>query len=861
MGFRKIPDHPTGFEQNREKGFWSIVVPESTFNLFPDPSFEGPNKTANLTASAGGYYSPDPGEIAFGKDAIKPQFSTPPNTLTYTFSNSDSIFTPSKVYTWSFHIKAHSGNPMTAQVIWSNGSAVLATQNWTATDYKERHILTFTVPSGMTTGQSILFVIKDTGPDGWNYTTDAWQLEQKPYATTYIDGDQPGGQWVGTPYASASHRPSTVAGGRIYEFKKDLSFSIMAAQGAGLPPMNHQTSDQAVRGGKQVLKTLPAERTITLVGALEGRSEDEIERKRDILEQILSPKTGQTASSTPPPLLLRHTAWTKTTQKSKEVEAVVYYAGGLEWDNQSIYQDRIALQFCEFLPLGFQETSENFKTLSVLKQLNTSNAYLKRITGEWVALPRGVSPTSGVSMTLAEDVNHTLWIANGSGTAFVVDKIQSNPISGEKIVHTNNSFNGPVLALAPFNGGVLCGGSYTGGIPYIGMNRGSGTGLDPVITLNNTCRAIWVDPTTGKIWLGGDFTGAGPGGASNRLIVLNPDFSVYCTLNATKAVYAIAPGPNPGQAYIGSIGGGASINGNSYNAVCLVTIADGVSSPVVTVDPMSSSANNYVNGDVYCLTVGPDGTLYAGGKISGIGSGPVIGLSILKYSQGHWQTMGLGLANTTATYYITSIAFDKYGNVYAAGNHTLIYGSQVVTTPGYSVWDGSIWLPEEHTKQSSISTQIPLGKILVTSDNRRIVTYESASNNNFYFAAENDIVNQGSAPAYPRIKIRLASVGSGRIYKLVNFSTKTEIYLNYSISYQEVLTLDFTPGAVDIVSNLYGSIKSKILSNSKLTSFRLQEGKNGAGSNRIMLLVDSPLVQAEIYWRNTFWGAAGGARP
>jgi hypothetical protein len=863
MSFRKIQDHPAGFEQNKEKGFWSVVVPEETFNLFPDPSFEGANWQTPLSVSTGFATSTDQ---AFGKRAPTVQSGTTP-TLTYTYLNTDSIFTPNKVYTWGLTLKATLGETFQVQVIWSNGNTVLATLNLTAGGFKERYSLPFTVPGGILTSESVKFVVKKLVTNGFTYWVDAYQLEQKAYPTSYCDGDQAGCQWLGEPQNSPSWRPANVPGGRVYEFKKDFNFAVMAAQGAGMPPMTHQTSDQPVRGGKAYIKTLPEERTIVIVGALEGRGEAEIEQKRDFMEQALTPKTGSNDDTTPPLLKLRHTVFNKLTQKSKEVEATVIYNGGLEGDNQSIYQDRIALQFTEFLPVGFVETSENYQAMNVRSTLSTSNTFLKRITGEWVALPRGVSPTSGVAVALAEDTNRALWVASGSGTLYVVDKIKTNPISGEKIVNTTNgsNFNAPIYALAPLPGndiGVLVGGAYNfGGIKYIGWATGVGNTLSSVITLNAAVRAIWIDPITGKIWIGGDFTGAGTGGASNRLIILNPDFSVYATLNSTKAVYAIAPGPKAGQAYIGTIGGGGSINGTAYNAVALVSV--GGTGPTVTVDDLGSlNAGNQIVGDIYTLEVGPDGTLYAGGKFGSIGTGPSVNaFSIAKFVSGHWQPIAGGLLNASfPNYWVNSIAFDKYGNLYAGGTFDQSFGSEVVLGSGYAMFDGSKWLPVEHIKQSGISTQKGLGQTIVTSDGRQVVSYESAANDFINFAGVNDILYSGSAPAYPKIKISLGVAGAARVYKIVNFSTKTEIYLNYSMTYQETLTLDFTPGNVDIVSNLFGSIKSKIVSSSKINSFRLQEGRNGAGQNRILLLCDSNLLTADIYWKNTYWGVDGGAR-
>jgi hypothetical protein len=854
MTLRKVATHPNGYELNKEKGWWRVAVPEPTTNLIKDPGFQAASPDANFTFT-NATASTDTSWRAFGKSSRKISTTSPSLAAitTYTQSNSESVFTPSANYTWGFYTLGVAGDSFTAEVIYSNGSVVKATESYIASGATERHALSFVVPAGITTSESMKLKITKSSLNSNAFSLDAFQLEAKAYATTYIDGDLvgAGGSWLGQPYASASTRAANAPGGRIYDFKADFGFSVMAYQGAGMPGMAHQTSGQPVYGGQSYKKTLPAERTITLVGALEGRTRAEIEASRELMVRALAPDTtgavtpdssldSDTQNQSQALLKLQHIPYTGSNQTGQPLETTVIYMGGLEGDTQGLFQDRLALQFVEFTPLGFTETTESYASLAPSVEFNSVHGaittYLKRASGEWVYLPQSIAAGSVTDTALAEDVYHNLYVGLGGSTTHVVDKITTNPVTGEKIANTWTGFNAAIRAIAPRTdqGDVLVGGSFTAPQSYLARLTGTNTNAPFGPTLNGAVRAIWIDPATGYVWVGGDFTAIG---GYNRLVVLDPVTGAVVTGgNFANSVYSIVGTGTARQAYVG-FNSGEQIVTQSNSGSTTTAAAIGFPSYDGT-------------GGIFGQAVGPDGTLYAVGGQSTVG-GSGLYYWIAQFKNGKWSNLeASGLYPLYSN--VKNVAVDRAGNVYAAGTYnsgTLIDGSNIELTRSMVKFDGTHWLPFEITDGN-------LNKILTTSDGRMLATVVSGSGTSLMAVTSVDY--EGSAPAYPRIRLN----GAGRLYKLVNLTTGAEIYLNRMIAAGETITLDFTPTNISITSNFTGSILPSIVSTSRISRFNLVPQRNGAlTSNRIGLLFNDPsgvgTPTADITWKTAYWGVEG----
>jgi hypothetical protein len=385
---------------------------------------------------------------------------------------------------------------------------------------------------------------------------------------------------------------------------------------------------------------------------------------------------------------------------------------------------------------------------------------------------------------------------------------------------------------------VIVGGSFTAPRTYLAKLTGTNTNAAFGPTLNGAVRAIWIDPATGYIWVGGDFTGMGTSGLYNRLIVLDPATGAIVTGgNFANSVYSIVGTGTARQAYVGF---------NSGEQVVTQSLSGGTTTAAAIGFP------SFGGGSILDQALGPDGTLYAGGGSPQIG-GTGNCFWIAQFKNGKWSTLEAeGLFPIYSN--VTNIEVDKHGNVYAAGtanSGTLINGSSVELTRSMVKFDGTHWLPGEVLGPD-------LSKILMTSDGRLLVTTSGGAG--ISVMAVTSIDYKGSAPAYPRIRLN----GAGRIYKLVNFATGAEIYLNRFIAAGETVTLDFTPTNISISSNFTGSIlgDGKLVSTSRISRFNLVPQRNGSlASNRIGLLFDDPsgvgTPTADITWKTAYWGVEG----
>jgi hypothetical protein len=704
-----------------------VAVPEETTNLIKNPGFEGSLPFTNTSSSAGSLATQDTTWRAFGIKSASVSLLNAGN-FSFNLANTESIFTALKDYTWSFYYKGTAGKQLLLEVIHSLGSAVLASKTHIASGKVERPSLTFNVPASITTGHTI--TLKITNPNGSTYVfnVDAYQLEPKSYMTTYIDGDLTGGSWLGLPYNAFSVRAAESAGGRIYDFKRDFNFSVMEFSGAGLPPMEHQTTDQIYLGGKVVQRTQPLERPITLGGVVEGRNYDDLLGLVDKMSQALAPATG---SQTQLPLKLKFTPYNGTTLLGQEVEATVLYVGGLEGNVTNLNQMRYALMFEEFVPVGFEGVTEQYSSLNTNTAPFAGNAFVKRAGGEWDRLPRAVTPASPVQIKLGEDNNKNIYVASGTGTTYRVDKIVYNPITKtESIAQSWTGFNGPIFGMAvlPESGDILVVGNFT--LPFSYTTKLQAGGVTAAfVTLNAAAYAVYVDPAGPYVWLGGDFTTP-----SNRLAVFDQAATLLQGLQASARVRAIVGGPKTGQAYIG--GEFFTIGPSGTTAAEKVGLVDFLAPGAPTYAGLSGGL---LSGHVFALAIGPDGSLYAGGAFTtDVNTNPL--LRVARLLAGRWVGVGGGVSTP-----VTSMDFDSAGNLYVA------------VTNDYKVFDGTVWLQMEYVG-SAITT---LGQLFITSDNRQIITYDTSAGTPS-FAGTTDITNLGSAPAYPRIRIYGPTLGRQR---------------------------------------------------------------------------------------------------
>ena len=113
----------------------------------------------------------------------------------------------------------------------------------------------------------------------------------------------------------------------------------------------------------------------------------------------------------------------------------------------------------------------------------------------------------------------------------------------------------------------------------------------------------------------------------------------------------------------------------------------------------------------------------------------------------------------------------------------------------------------------------------------------------------------GTAKAYPTIKIRRSGGTSATVGTLANQITGAALYLSYALQDGEELTIVTQPGEQSITSSFAGNVYADLGPSSDLGQFYLQPGVTASLDNTITAWVDaagSPTITYYMYWRDTY---------
>jgi len=106
------------------------------------------------------------------------------------------------------------------------------------------------------------------------------------------------------------------------------------------------------------------------------------------------------------------------------------------------------------------------------------------------------------------------------------------------------------------------------------------------------------------------------------------------------------------------------------------------------VDLGSGPGGAPINGPVYAVAVGPDGTYYAAGRFSQAGPGPA--LNVARWTGSAWAPMGDGLSGGADGGTVHALAVARDGTVYAGGSFER---SGTTAVRNVARWDGTSWQP------------------------------------------------------------------------------------------------------------------------------------------------------------------------
>lgn len=641
-----LPEEVTGYAFDPARSWWSSIVAESSVNLVKNPSFEllnGSDFVDEYTVS-GTWDDLGADQVVItypvvgapaGRRAARLVGASGTGTLEY----DDAIAVTPGVYTFSLELYVEDPTVRVTMAVMGSGPTVIAQRSFLI-DRPGWQRLHLSYKELATSTRTLRLQYVNAGSFAVTMWTDAWQFENKPYPTTYLDGDMIGFQdvgpytsyfWHGAPHSSASTRiANTGSGGRLVSWSDFAGFRTTSIVGLMMPPFEQEV--QTLANGKQIHRGSRAQtRDFTITGRIFAENPSLLLRKHNELERLLRP--NNTASDDQ--LIVRYQQLDDGEHLiDKPLDIICVYNDGLRGGITNFYQEALALQFQAVQP-ALMDVYETSAELALVAELENNNVLFRDEFGEYHNLGTG-DTTGGVVVRVG-------FLADGRMVAFgnYTDLAGSGAEFGA-------IWNGTTWEEIPAtNGGVLdIDDGFKLGYPLtIALQNGQVHVYDPVAeTWSILGGGDWLGPINsiardinGDVWIGGDFDTSQTG------------FTTYNNLaryNAEDAAWE--------------------------------TLGDGV---VDTVFPADSEVNTIV--------VPNDGYVYIGGNFSQGESGATttFGFNAIRWNIATevYEAMGLGLDEPP-----NQFLYGQDGYIYAVGPFTKV-GNDSYDLRGFARWNGYSW--------------------------------------------------------------------------------------------------------------------------------------------------------------------------
>jgi len=774
-------------------GNWTITVPEATTNLWTNPSIE--QDTTGFSASGSGTpptISRDATFARFGTYSLKivcigdganQGVSTPAGA-------SGIAATVGTSYTTTVYAKG--SGTIYLRHRWYNGAAIVSTDSGTgvalsATSW-QRLTITSTAPATTT---NLTALIGTTTAQAVTYYVDGLQVEAKAYATTYIDGDQPGGTWAGLRHGSTSSRAANYRlGGREYDIQTQYGLRVRQFSGAGVADYELMTQELALQPGAVFLRDKISARNLTLTLDNNSTSAAGLHSKRKAFWNVIKPDAlGQSQ-----PFLIGYSG----AASGKTVYGAFRYAGGWGLNdgmnggaNYIEASGTVGLRLLAVDPFWYADDAES-AVLDYQDSLASNNFAIARIGGAWQNLGTGFN--AAVNAIAVDKERGRVYFAGAFTTANGVTVNGVTYWNGSTFVAMGGTAGvaggiAYALAVAP-NGDVYVGGAFTsaGGSTADGLARWNVAAGTWTAFTNGTpgdvIRAIAIN-NSGTVYIGGTFVNWDGNASSDYIVSYNGTAFAPLSTGTNGAVHALAIGLNGTTLYVGGDFTTPQTRIMSWNGSAFSAMGSGASS-IVRV--------------ILCA---PDGSVYVGGDFTTTPSTS----NVARWNGVAWFTLnypGVGsavysMALLTDNQLIVSGNMD---DVYVySGNTWYLYDSFLLSSPGtftsIAVYNGVIYIG--HT---IASTTLISGRTTVTV--------------------------LSTAPVYPIITITgpTTAASTCTLQWLENQTTGERLYFNLSINTGEIITIDLRPQARKVSSNWRGQIFDQPLPTSDYSSWHLVTGAN-----------------------------------
>lgn len=850
----------TGYALNQFD--WSVEVPEPTQNYFANPSLE--NSDLSFINSTTASFARTTAQTVYGLYSL---LVTPGGAAASQIKILSSGIPLSGPATVSVFFKGKSGEIffLGFQDVLAGAapnSRVTATGQWQRISISGQ-VSNMTAAIGSAVPGVFAYFGKSTASNQ-PYYVEGFQLEPKPYPTTYCDGTQPGCNWVGPAHISISYRGANVGGGREYRLT-NLGFIVTAVSGHDMPPYEAHVQEYGLVGGQQYQSTTPKPQIVTLSNVIEGWTYPVTRRAKDKIVELLAPYSSQ-YKDRQLYLLGKHVDDCKKTAPV-QLGATLrmpcrVVASDLAGINDNYNQERFALSFVCDNPPAIEAV---FESKQLLNPNNVLTGFAGRMTYYKSANPQ---PSAGGGVL---NMWSTPASITSSGTAFQLTALAASttgiPFSSTGATAYGAAWNGTgaqvvalpdattSLAFSPNNlinslvfdqNNVLYeGGAWTNTPAYICKFNGSTNAVGTTNIPNNVVRALVVVPYQSVLYAFGDFTNSGT------------RWGLISTSGGTTWA-----NPTGGAGFNNTVRGALLLQNGKILIYGDFTSVDGVAyNRVVIFDPYSGAftfspvAKGFSNGSVLTAMQLPNGDIVLGGTFTLTGTGLTANfVAIYNGSQ------ILPLGNNTLGGQVNSVAYFQ-GAVYAAGVYVTVPDAIGRNQAAY----GLVMLVGDYWVTPDIFASFDgtgAGGTFVGTGGGALYISSSASLGGGAAAAVNAVPYDGTADAYPVIMVK--ATGQSSIFSIVNQVSGAAIYFNnLIIATNEIITIECAPTGLTATSNLYGDISRFIMGNSDYAGFALVkrntiEAATADYTNPIQVLA-AITGTIEIYWRTTFQGFSAAA--
>lgn len=393
MSHRALPNEVTGYPFDRGQSWWSVILPESSKNLIINPSFEAWTVTEyTATDWSADSYEEFPAIMpTAGRRCAMLTMGVAEANLEY---DDGLVVTAGESYTFSLDVYfAQIG--VVAQIEIRDSSTVMARKVYTATQpgWQRLDVSYKAATSGT---RQVRLVSPTDNPSGTVIYTDAWQFEEKPYPTTYLDGDRIGlgdtrpnesYYWLGIPHRSQSVRRETAGnGGKLVSWSNDIGFLTTSVIGMEMAPIAVDTIEMAT--GREITRSSRgAARPFTITGRIFGNNyRDTIARQARLIE-LLRPNNSLKGEG----MILRYQYVNERgTLVGDPLDIRCIYSSGFEGSITNFYQANIGLQFRASEPYPGSPYDSSAE-LDLYKTLTGNFVIFKDEDGDYINLGTGAS--------------------------------------------------------------------------------------------------------------------------------------------------------------------------------------------------------------------------------------------------------------------------------------------------------------------------------------------------------------------------------------------------------------------------------------------------------------------------------------